>query len=517
MSSMDDATLKTRRAFLSLLGKAGVKVTLAAALWESLGSKGLAGTTAPATSQAASESATRASHVEHIKVRADNWGFVGKESGQPFVPFGCNYYDPDTDWPPKIWRDFDADRVRRHFELMQGLGVNVCRVFLSVKTFMPRKGELSADGLKKLDTMIAIGKEHGIRFDLSALNNWEGRPQWWRGDFWSDPDVLAGEAAYLEALFSHYRGEGAIFCVDLANEPQVTWNSPQMRSQWNQWLRRELANRPDEDQAPLRAYMQAHGEDVPPPPDKPAENDPVLYAYQCFREWIGTRWAQQNAQAVKRGDPDRLVSTGLVQWSFPLANSPSGYAAVNPQQIAEAMDFTSVHFYPILANERRLSEQFPLMQQYCKAWVRYAWCGKPIVVEEFGWAGGGPKEDSGYYTQQEQAAWNTGLIELTRDSACGWLVWPFADCIDSKDVSKWAGLLTQDGKMKAWGTAFQGLARQFKGNPPVRSRPEKTIRVNMRRALTTLGEKIPMYETRYSRELLSQFTLDGSWNVVQER
>ena len=73
--------------------------------------------------------------MELIVLAPDGRNFIERESGRTFIPFGTNYYDPNTGWAPKIWRQFDPEKVQRHFSVMSGMGVNCARVFLTAATF----------------------------------------------------------------------------------------------------------------------------------------------------------------------------------------------------------------------------------------------------------------------------------------------------------------------------------------------------------------------------------------------
>src|SRR4051812_438488 len=68
-----------------------------------------------------------------IHVAPDGRTFT-TEKGEPFVPFGVNYYRPGTGWAPQIWKQFDAEATRKDFDRMKSLGVNCVRVFLTYKS-----------------------------------------------------------------------------------------------------------------------------------------------------------------------------------------------------------------------------------------------------------------------------------------------------------------------------------------------------------------------------------------------
>ena len=57
-----------------------------------------------------------------IQVHPSGWGFREQGGGAAFTPWGCNYYDPETGWPPQIWTRFDPGRVRAHFGQIRDQG-----------------------------------------------------------------------------------------------------------------------------------------------------------------------------------------------------------------------------------------------------------------------------------------------------------------------------------------------------------------------------------------------------------
>ena len=109
-----------------------------------------------------------------VTISPNGQGFVERSSGRSFTPLGVNYYDPNTGWAPKIWRQFDARRVTQHFEVMRDLGVNCARVFLTAATFQPDVNTIDEQALVKLDTLVRIARRSGIRLILTGPDHWEG-------------------------------------------------------------------------------------------------------------------------------------------------------------------------------------------------------------------------------------------------------------------------------------------------------------------------------------------------------
>lgn len=168
-------------------------------------------------------SAAEHSKMELIVIAPDGRGFAERDSGRPYIVFGTNYYDPHTGWAPKIWRQFDTEKVREHFGLMSKIGVNCARVFLTAGSFQPNAETIDEQSLKKLDTLIKIARETGVRLLLTGPDHWEGQPSYWK------PDRFAGEAAlqalerFWDVVGRRYRGEPPIFAWDLLNEPHLPW------------------------------------------------------------------------------------------------------------------------------------------------------------------------------------------------------------------------------------------------------------------------------------------------------
>jgi len=184
-----------------------------------------------------SVAATAGVKMQLITVAPDGGGFVERDSGRPYVVFGTNYYDPNTGWAPKLWRRFDEEKVRLHFEVMGRLGVNCARVFLTAGSFQPRPDAVEVEALKKLDKLVAMAGRAGIRLILTGPDHWEGSPAYWRPDRFAGPDALGALENFWQVVGARYRGEPAIFAWDLLNEPHMPWFIEQWRGRWNSWLK----------------------------------------------------------------------------------------------------------------------------------------------------------------------------------------------------------------------------------------------------------------------------------------
>jgi hypothetical protein len=204
--------------------------------------------------------------------------------------------------------------------------------------------------------------------------------------------------------------------------------------------------------------------------------------YQLFREELADQWTRRQVNAIKSADPQALVTVGLIQWSVPIHLAGSfHYSGFRPSRQAPLLDFMEVHFYPLAGGfyEYQNEESELRNLAYLETVVREtACCGKPTMVAEFGWYGGGQLTTAGgkhpaateqhpAATEQQQARWCRSVVESTAEWAKGWLNWGFHDHPGAGDVTELTGLLTTDDKVKAWGLAFQQLATRFQQAPAI--------------------------------------------------
>lgn len=399
-----------------------------------------------------------------IAVSSDGEGFVEQPSGERYVPFGTNYYDPHTGWAPKIWRQFDPNEVAKHFEIMSGLGVNCARIFLTAATFQPDANAVDETALKKLDALIAIARRSGVRLILTGPDHWEGVPTYWKPDRFAGEQALQALDRFWRTLGARYRGEPAIFAWDLLNEPHLPWFVETWRPAWEKWLQAKYASR-DALKTAWSGEL-AEQEDwgtVAPPLDKAERNNPRLLDWQLFREHLADQWVRRQVEAIRASDPTHLVTVGFIQWSYPLVRTgnPSLYAAFNPRRQSQWLDFVCMHFYPLLGRPFESQEAWDRNLAYLQTVLAYCHVGKPVVLGEYGWYGGGAPRNLPSLTEDEQARWIVAEIEASRQVTTGWLSWPFADTPDSTDMSKFGGLVRSDLTLKPWGERFKDRASQL--------------------------------------------------------
>ncbi|MCR4410884.1 MAG: beta-galactosidase [Thermoguttaceae bacterium] len=413
----------------------------------------------------ASAVASAAGPLPKVRIAPDGRGFQTAD-GKPFAPMGVNYFRPGTGWAPQLWKQFDADATRRDFARMKEIGVNCVRVFLSYGSFFTEPDSLRSDGIAKLDRLLDIAETAGIYIHPTGPDHWEGLPPWASGDRVADERVLAALENFWKQLAARYRGRGALFAYDLLNEPSVSWDTPVMRTKWNRWLASRYGSAEKAAQAwRVRPEALRWGEQPPPAP-KALADDPQLLDYQRFREEIADQWTRRQVAAIKSADPEALVTVGFIQWSVPaVLPGVQHYAAFRPDRQAPLLDFLEVHFYPLARGFYTYAGEEDELRNlaYLECVVReVAAPGKPVVLAEFGWYGGGKLTiNRGTHppaTEEQQAAWCRHAIETTEGLATGWLNWGLYDHPQARDVTQLTGLWTVEGKPKAWSREFQALA-----------------------------------------------------------
>lgn len=403
-----------------------------------------------------------------VRIAADGRSFVA--GGRPYMPFGVNYYRPGTGWAPKIWRMFDADATARDLALLAEYGGNCIRVFCTYGSMYMEKGALIEEGMAKFDRLLELAEANGLYVHPTGPDHWEGEPAWLGRDHYSNETLEALEG-FWKLFAARYKGRNVIFAYDLRNEPMVPWDAPSLRTRWSAFVKDRYGT--------AAAAAKAWGLDavdlnhLPIPEDKDKPGDRMLLDYQLCREDAADEWTRRQVRAIKSADPDAMVTVGNIQWSVP-ANTwrPSSYGAFNPHRQAPLLDFMEFHFYPLERGGYEYDD--PIIEQrnlsYLEAVAReFARTGKPVVLAEFGWYGGGTYSkgrtggDTKFASEQQQAEFVAKLVSVTDGLVCGWLNWGLYDHPEARDVSRCTGLFTVDGRPKAWGVKFKELAAHYAG------------------------------------------------------
>ncbi len=291
----------------------------------------------------------------------------------------------------------------------------------------------------------------------------------------------------LFGLFGQrYRGRSVIFAYDLKNEPGVGWNTPTTLAKWNEWLQSRYGSAEKTAQAWGVTPQTIHwGQEHEPLGDGPPRSRPLL-DYDHFREGLADQWTRRQAAAIKAVDPQALVTVGFLSGTVPRHETwGGGYTCFRPQRQAKFLDFLEVHLYPNMHEYTAEAEGRNLA--YCESVVHeVAATGKPVVIAEFGWYGGGPIDVAKSrinkplhlpaVSEEQQAQWCRRLIETSQGFATGWLNWGLYDHPQANDCAQRTGLFTVDGKAKVWAREFHALATALAGKALLPHKPGPRLR-----------------------------------------
>ena len=109
---------------------------------------------------------------------------------------------------------------------------------------------------------------------------------------------------------------------------------------------------------------------------------------------------------------------------------------------------------------------------------RLDYYGKPVVIQEFGWYGGGTSKflcDLPYRSEQEHADYTRALTDALIPHVNGFVNWPTMDMPASVDISNHGGIFTHDGKRKALAKVYEDLIQRLNGQRQVRARATTTL------------------------------------------
>ncbi|PYC78690.1 glycosyl hydrolase [Streptomyces tateyamensis] len=138
--------------------------------------------------------------------------------------FGVNY-TPSRGWFHH-WLDFDLDPVRRDLDAIAALGLDHLRVFPLWPLFQPNRTLIRPRALEQLAALVDAAGERGLDVAVDGLqghlSSFDFLPAWttsWhRRNLFTDPAVVAAQAAYLETLGRALAGRANFLGLTVGNE-----------------------------------------------------------------------------------------------------------------------------------------------------------------------------------------------------------------------------------------------------------------------------------------------------------
>jgi aryl-phospho-beta-D-glucosidase BglC (GH1 family) len=229
--------------------------------------------------------------MESIRVKKEGTGFAFSPSGLKFTPWGFNYdHDASNRLLEQYWKE-EWETVVGDFQEMKALGATTVRIHLQVSRFMTSVGKTDPESLALLARLLTLAEKTGLYLDITGLGCYDKKevPGWYNelkeGERW------AVQARFWEAVARTCKASPAVFCYDLMNEPVVS------------------EDKKDRDWTPGafgdRYFVQRLTLDF-------AGRTP---------EQIAKAWVDKLVAAIRRHDPDRLVTVGAIPWALTWPNA----------------------------------------------------------------------------------------------------------------------------------------------------------------------------------------------------
>jgi len=284
------------------------------------------------------ENATGSAQMEFVRLSEDRHSFVLAESRKPFVAWGFNY---DHDENGRLLEDYwqsQWPKVEEDFGEMKDLGANVVRIHLQLGKFVREPNEPNEASLERLARLVELAERLHLYLDVTGLACYHKKdvPAWY--DTLPEKARWDVQVRFWEAVSARCAASPAIFCYDLMNEPILPGEAKE-----TEWLTGELGG---------KYFVQRL----------------TLDLAGRTQQQVAKAWVDRLAAAIRTRDDRHLITVGVIPWVlvFPQAK-PLFYSS----EVAESLDFASVHFYPASGK----------IDQALTALAAYD-IGKPLVIEE---------------------------------------------------------------------------------------------------------------------------------------
>ena len=453
--------------------------------------------------------------MKHVRVAADRWNFELDGTGQYITPLGGNLLNDEHPGQGTLWSHFDAQDCDRRFGIMAGLGLNCLRQAIGVNQVFDAQGGLKAQGLRNWDTFIALAEKHGVY--LMPVGGYIGGGDWFDIARLADSGRCLDEScAFWKAFVGHFAGHPAIWAWDLRNEllyddqEAMAVGGPasdgavgrMLKDGWTDWLKVRYGS--------LAAMNKAFGSGYASFEEVPGsvrfvENpfDLCAYDFRCYLNGRGYQWCKRQCDTIREASPGQMIVSGNNGWLSPdqdiwLANGFHNHA------IHDLFDFVTHHPYPALqvmpGNRGDPLDGGPAKQYWLNACIgmsRLDHYGKPMVIQEFGWYGGGESRflcDLPYRSEKEHADYTRELIESLIPHANGFMNWPTFDMPLANDISNHGGIFTSDGKPKELAKVYGELAGRIQGRRQVRQRGTVMLQFSLLGLYTCRGCQNDMWD-----------------------
>ena len=127
-----------------------------------------------------------------------------------------------------MWRTFDAGEIREDFAHIASLGLDTVRLFLRWDDFQPRADEIDSTMLDRLETVVTLAAEHGLRTMPTLCNGYNSGVNWlpaWSLDEHTRRGIrnlysgrlLDAQLLFADAMASRLRQHPGLYAWDIGH------------------------------------------------------------------------------------------------------------------------------------------------------------------------------------------------------------------------------------------------------------------------------------------------------------
>lgn len=336
------------------------------------------------------------------------------------IRFGVNYLPRENWWYE--WGEDDGPRFDEDLRDLADLGLDHVRIQCLWPLFQPNPAWVSPRALRRLTTLLDAAARHGLTVCVTVMDGWlsgfDFRPEWLKGtSAHTDPVAMRAAELLVTSVAEHVAGHPALWCIDIANEPNVLMSA------------------------------LAPGE--------------------------GEHWARRLLQAARRAGVPVTVGVDHAPWM-------DDASPLSREFVTAASDIVSIHSWPLFTGaleavgEDRAWAVADYLAQIARATPGAA--GKPLWIQELGvserWLDG---VDSADFAERmlRRAAAVPGVEAIT-----WWASHDISRRFDGFDELEYGlGLIDERGRLKPLGRRVTDVMRELRAAPPLPPRPSDPLAV----------------------------------------
>jgi hypothetical protein len=429
--------------------------------------------------------------AEFIQIAEDSWHFETAKSKERFVPWGANLVFGNEDQTinqDKHMRffssaNYDKRLADRLLSSMAELNMNVLKIHLDVAHFLPDPQtptsiQISKANLENLDHFVSLAEKHGIRLILNLFTYNLFRLEWYlEGGMSFGPvkgvegsgDALRVLQDFWRQMAVRYKDNPYIFSYSLCTEFNhgVPFGNSSIQAvyqpyyetvgtaAWQQWLKfryqHDIKLLNESWSSSYMDWSEIFWIDQTWPFDytegEYVEGNSRVYDFQMFRESTNHGYFKSMIDAIRSVDNEHMVSAGMHPRSvIDLWPGAARYfrGLSYPEQY-DLFDYITYHYNmkpPRALTESQRQYQLEQMFREVETDLRFAYVGKPIIVEEF------------YYMWEDLDVVDEvhrEFVKRTIGHASGWLTWPLQGYGNAGPVQGIYGPLDTGFSPTPWG------------------------------------------------------------------